>query len=57
MTYKIKLKNTPYYLGKSHKALDLVDVLRRILYRTRKQGLQMVEYFEEDGFAHIKIIG
>jgi len=42
-------------LAKSHKALDLVDVLRRILYRTRKQGLQMVEYFEEDGFAHIKI--
>lgn len=55
MTYKIRLKNVPYYTGKSHKALDFADLLGRILRVTRSQGMQMAEYYEEDGFAHIKI--
>lgn len=55
MDYKIKLKDTPYYTGKSHKALDFADLLGRILQVTRSQGMQMTEYHEEEGFAHIKI--
>jgi hypothetical protein len=55
VNYKIKLKDTPYYLGKSHKALYFHDVLRRILRMARKHRMMMTEYYEESGFAHIKI--
>ena len=55
MNYKIRLKDTPYYLGKSHKVLQFHDILRKILTRTRHQGMQMTEYYEEDGFAYLKI--
>lgn len=54
MDYKIKLKDVPYYTGRSHKALDLADLLGRILRVTRSTDMQMTEYHEEEGFAHMK---
>ena len=57
MNYKIKLKTKPYYLGGSRKVLQFHDVLRRILRIARISGMRMVEYYEEDGFAFMKIEG